>query len=300
VLSGLGLGALVVGVVAAPPLRGVLIMAGLLALLLGLGAAAGYQLIARRTRPPERFHGPSPLLLFGFQFVLVNAVSLVLLTFGVPLDDAFSPLGFFVATVVLLLGYITVVWLFGVRGGAVIWREMGLLRDLGPRRALADIGVGGGVMFLVALVAGVLGGLLARLLGVEAPEVLPAPTTALDITLVAFGACLLVPIGEELFFRGYTLTAWWRDLGPRAGLWRATVFFAAVHIVTLSSATFGEGLLQAVLVLAVIGPIGYALGWLFMRRGLVASIAGHAAFNLFGVLVLVLGQNLPTPPGAGG
>jgi membrane protease YdiL (CAAX protease family) len=131
---------------------------------------------------------------------------------------------------------------------------------------------------------------------VEAPEVVPAPQTAIEILLIALGAGLLVPIGEEVFFRGYTLTAWWRDLGPRAALWRATVFFALVHIATLSAATFSEGLRQAILVLTVIGPVGYALGWLFMRRGLVASIAGHAAFNLFGVLVLVLAQNLPTPP----
>ncbi|MEP7158445.1 MAG: type II CAAX endopeptidase family protein [Chloroflexota bacterium] len=294
VLGGLGLGALIVGAVAQPPLRGILIMAAFLALLLGLGAACGYQILARRLRPEERFRGPAPLLLFGFQFVLVNAVTLVLLTLGVPLTD--STVGFFVATVVLLLGYIAVVWLFGVRSGATTWRDMGLLPHLGIRRLVGDIGVGAAVMLGVALAAGILGGLLARFLGVEAPEVVPVPNTAIEILLIALGAGVLVPIGEELFFRGYTLTAWWRDLGPRAALWRSTVFFALVHIATLSSTTFGEGVRQAILVLAVIGPVGYALGWLFIRRGLVASIAGHMAFNLFGVLVLVLAQNLPTPP----
>jgi membrane protease YdiL (CAAX protease family) len=273
-------------------LRGLLVMAALLALLLGLGAACGYQIIARRSRPAERFRGPAPLLLFGFQFVLVNAASLVLLTVGVPLADPTSPIGFVAATVVLLLCYIAVVWLFGVRSGAVTWRDMGLPPHLGIGRLLADIGIGVGVMFGVALLAGILGGLLARFLGVEAPDVVPAPSTGPDIALVALGAGLLVPIGEELFFRGYTLTAWWRDLGPRAGLWRATIFFAVVHIATLSSTTFGEGVRQAILVLAVIGPVGFVLGWLFMRRGLVASIAGHAAFNLFGVLVLVLTQQI--------
>jgi membrane protease YdiL (CAAX protease family) len=273
-----------------------LIMAGLVAVLLGLGAAAGYQIIARRTRPAERFRGPSPLLLFGLQFVLVNAVSLVLLTLGVPLADATSSTAFFAATVLLLLGYIVVVWLYGVRSGATTWRDMGLLRDRGAGRLLADVGVGVGVMLAVALAAGILGGRLARFLGVEAPEVVPAPSTAAEIALIALGAGLLVPIGEEIFFRGYALTAWWRDLGPRAALWRTTVFFAVVHIATLSSATFSEGVRQAFLVVVVIGPVGYVLGWLFIRRGLVAAIAGHVALNLFGVLVLVLRQNLPTPP----
>lgn len=293
-LSGLGIGGFVVGLMAQPPLRGLLVMAGLLCLLLGFGAACGYEILARRSRSPERFRGPAPLLLFGFQFVLVNAATLVLLTLGVPL--AHSVFGFFCATVVLLLGYITVVWLFGVRSGAMTWRDMGLLPHLGIRRVMADIGIGAGVMLGVAVVAGLLGGLLARFLGVEAPEVVPVPKTVVEILVIALGAGLLVPIGEELFFRGYSLVAWWRDLGPRAALWRATVFFAVVHIATLSSATFGEGVRQAILVLAVIGPVGYALGWLFMRRGMVASIAGHAAFNLFGVLALVLAQNLPTPP----
>jgi membrane protease YdiL (CAAX protease family) len=270
-------------------------MAGLLALLLGFGAACGYQILARRSRPPERFRGAAPLLLFGFQFVLVNIASLVLLTLGFSLVD--SPIGFFAATVVLLVGYVTVVWLFGLRSGVATWREMGLLPERGIGRLLGDVGVGAGVMLLVAVAVGVLGGLLARVLGVEAPEVVPAPKTALEIGLVALGAGLLVPIGEELFFRGYALTAWWRDLGPRAALWRTTIFFAVVHIATLSSATFSEGLRQAIFVLVVIGPVGYVLGWLFIRRGLVAAIAGHAAFNLFGVLVLVLAEKLPTPPG---
>lgn len=294
VLSGLGIGGLVVGLFTDPPLRGILVMAGLLALLLGLGAACGYQLLARRSRPPERFRGPSPLLLFGVQFVLFSIVSLVLLVFGVALYE--TPLGFFAASVALLLGYVLVVWLFGVRSGAVTWRDMGFLPHLGIGRFLADVGLGAGVMFLVALAVSLLGGLLARFLGVEPTVVVPTPKTAQEIAVVALGAGLLVPIGEELLFRGYALSAWWRDLGPRAALWRTTAFFAVVHILTIESATFAQGLGQAIVVLATIGPLGYALGRLFISRGLVASIAGHAAINLFAVLVLVLGQNLATPP----
>jgi membrane protease YdiL (CAAX protease family) len=45
----------------------------------------------------------------------------------------------------------------------------------------------------------------------------------------------------------------------------------------------------------VITPVGAALGWLFLRRGLIAAIAGHATFNLIGVVLLALAQNLPQP-----
>ena len=56
-----------------------------------------------------------------------------------------------------------------------------------------------------------------------------------------------------------------------------------------------EGLKQAILVISVIAPVGLALGWLYLKRGLIAAIAGHAAFNLLGVLLPYLAQNLPGP-----
>ncbi len=296
-LCGLGLAALFIGITSDPPLRGILVMGALGALILGLAAAAGQQVIARRARPQGRYHGPAPLILFFLQFALVNAVSLVLLVLGAPLDN--SPFGFLVAAIVLLSGYILVVWLFVVRAGALSWREIVRAQPLDASRVAFDIAIGGATMFGAAIVAGVLGSIVANLLGTQAPSVVPVPGTSIDIFMVALGAGILVPIGEELFFRGFTLTAWLRDLGERSALIRVTLFFALVHIVTLSSDTFIGGVKQAILVLAVIGPIGFALGWLYLRRGLVASIGGHAAFNLFGVLVMVLAQYLP-PPGTSG
>ena len=274
-----------------PPLAGFLLMAGLLALLLGLCAAAAYQIVVRRTRQAPFFRGPSPLILFGIQVVGVNAASLGLLPLGAPLPD--TPAGFILAAVVLLLGYFLVVWLFGIRSGALEWDELGLPERPRMGRLLGDVGMATGTMLIVAIVAGLAGGLLARLLGTGAPEVVPLPSSTLELGMVALAAGILVPIGEELFFRGYALTAWLRDRGERSALIRSTIFFALVHIVTLTSSTFDEGWRQAVLVLAVIGPVGLALGWLFLKRGLIAAIAGHAAFNLFGIVITVLAQNLP-------
>jgi membrane protease YdiL (CAAX protease family) len=296
-LSGGGIAALLIGLTVTSPLRGILVMAAFVALLAGLAAAAGYQVIARRTRPAERYRGPAPLILFAFQFALVNAFSLVLVALGVPLAD--SPTGFLAAAVLLLAGYVLVVWLFVVRTGALSWREIVRTHPFDASRATFDIAIGGATMFGVALVTGILGGVLAQFIGTQAPEVVPAPGTSIDILMIALGAGILVPIGEELFFRGYTLTAWLRDLGPRSALIRATVFFALIHIVTLSADTFANGIKQAILVVVLIGPVGFALGWLYLRRGLIASIAGHAAFNLFAVVILVLSQYLPAP-GTGG
>ena len=292
-LCGVGLAALFIGVTSGPPLGGIFVMGGLAAIIVGLAAAAGQQLIARRTRPAQQYQGPAPLILFFLQFALVNAISLVIYVVGVPLAD--STVGFLAAAIVLLVGYVTVVWLFVVRAGALSWREIVRAQPLDAGRVALDVAIGAATMFGVAFVAGILGTIIANLLGTESPSVVPVPTTGIEILLVALGACVLVPIGEELFFRGFALTAWLRDLGERSALIRVTVFFALAHIVTLSSDTFIGGVKQAILVLVVIGPVGLALGWLYLRRGLVASIAGHAAFNLFGVIVIVLAQYLPTP-----
>jgi len=262
------------------------------ALILGLATAAGQQLVARRARPPERYRGPSPLILFFLQLVLVSSFSIVLFTLGVALD---TPVGFLLAAILLLSGYLFVVWLFVVRGGALSWREMIRAEPLDASRAVFDIVLGGASMFGVAIVAAIIGGVIARLLGTDAPVVVPTPRAAPEILMVAVAAALLVPIGEEVFFRGYAMTAWLRDLGPRSALIRTTVFFALVHVLNITTETFGEGLAQAILQLAVITPVGLALGWLYLKRGLLAAIGGHAAFNLLGVLVLVLAENLPAP-----
>ena len=285
-LGGFGLAALIVGFASGPPARGFLIMGGLVALILGLATAAGQQLVARRARPAEQYHGPAPLILFFLHVVLVNAVGVILFALGIPLGD--SPVGFLVAAVLLLAGYLVVVWLFVVRAA-----------PLDASRAALDIAIGGATMLGVALVAGIVGTLIAGLLGTEAPQVVPPAQTSFDVLLTALAAGILVPIGEEVFFRGYAVTAWLRDLGPRSALIRATVLFALVHVFNITASTFADGAKQALLEVAVIAPVGLALAWLYLRRGLLASIAGHAAYNLLLVLVIVLPQLVPAP-GSGG
>lgn len=289
-LSGVGFVLLFVAAQAGPPFGGVLLMASLLLLLAGLSCAAGYQIVARRTRPAEGFHGPSPLILFGVQLVVVNIVSAMLLVLAVPLTG--SGPAFMLASIVLLAGYLVVVWIFALRTGALTLRGLGLPAGAGVARVVSDVAVGAAVMVVVAFFVALWAALLATLLNTPTPDVVPPPTTGVDAILVVVGACVLIPIGEELFFRGYALTAWLRDLGPRSALIRSTVFFAVVHVANIvvepnAQAAF-DGFKQSVLEVAVIAPVGLALGWLFMRRGLVASIGGHAAFNLIGVLTLIL------------
>jgi membrane protease YdiL (CAAX protease family) len=273
-------------------------MAALAALLLGLSAAAGYQIVARRTRSPERFRGPAPLLLFAIQVVVVSIVGAALFVVGVPVEG--SGAAFLTAAFVLVAGYLLVVWLFGFRSGALSLRDIGLPAGMSAGRVLADIGAGAGTMLLVGFLSALWAAVVGLLLQTTAPTVVPMPTSSLDVVFLVIGACVLIPLGEEVFFRGYALTAWLRDLGPTSALVRSTLFFTVIHIVNISvdanQAGAVEGLKQAILIVLVIGPVGLALGWLFLRRGLIAAVAGHGAFNVYGVIGLLLSESLGDVP----
>ncbi|CAN5689142.1 hypothetical protein BH23CHL7_BH23CHL7_13770 [soil metagenome] len=293
VLSGIGLGVVIISFQTAPPFVGILLLAGLGLLLLGLSAGAGYQLAVRRGHPPEMYHGPSPLLLLAIWFVAVNLLGTVLIIAGVA--DTDQPIGFLAVGGLQVALYVGIVWLFVVRSGAMSWREMRLLPGNNSAGSVADASFAAGVMLPTTFGALVLALVVALSLGTQAPAVVPVPQTALDTVIVALNAAILIPIGEEVFFRGYALSAWLRDLGPRSALIRSTLFFAAVHIANVRTVTFDEGWRQAALVLAVIVPVGAVLGWLMLNRGLVASVAGHITYNGILIGLMVLTRFLPVP-----
>jgi membrane protease YdiL (CAAX protease family) len=275
--------------------RFVLVLAGAVMLTLGLSAAAGSQILERRDRRPDRYRGPAPLLVFFIYFFILALLGLVLAMTG--LADSDAPLGFLLVGSLQVLGYVVVVWLFAVRTGALTWHQMGwptwLGRGLGPN--LRAIGVAVAAVIPATFGILIVSGVLATILGVEAPDVLPTPQDPAEALAVAAGAALIIPIGEELFFRGFTLTAWLRDLGPRAAIIRSAVFFALVHIVNISTTQFGEGLGQALLQTTAILPLGLLLGWLFVRYGMAAAIAGHVTYNSLLLLLLLLSSYLPQP-----
>ena len=80
--------------------------------------------------------------------------------------------------------------------------------------------------------------------------------------MVALAAAIVAPIGEELFFRGFALTAWLRDLWGRApASFGAPRSSPRIHILNITPTTsFAEGAGQAVLQSAVIFPVGLVLG----------------------------------------
>ena len=184
--------------------------------------------------------------------------------------------------------YLLSVWVLVVRTDALTWSQMGWPTDGSARllRAMRGIGLGALVMLPTTFVMLIVAGLVATVLGVESPSVVPSASTSAEALTVLLAAAVVAPIGEELFFRGFALTAWARDLPERSALIRSAAFFALVHIANVQAATFREGASQALLQVLVILPLGLVLGWLFLRRGIAAAIAGHVTYN--GILLALL------------
>jgi membrane protease YdiL (CAAX protease family) len=271
------------------------ILIGLAVVLLGLGFAtgAGYQVVARQTlRPAETYRGPSPVLSFGIVLVLGTALSFLLVLVG--LDPAGgSALAFLLNLVAVAACYVVVVWLFVVRTGSLSWRQMGWPVGKPIPAILADVAYGAAVTIVAMVAIGIVALVVSALLGgVEAPDILPTWQSPMDLALIALGTVVIAPIGEELFFRGFSLSAWWLDLGPRSALIRSAVFFGFVHILSITADDFGTGVRQVGLVLAQIIPLAFVLGWLFIRRGIAASIAGHVAYNAIVLAVALSAHSL--------
>ena len=257
-------------------------------LTVSLASAAGYQVLARADRRADRYRGPSPLILLGVVIFGVTVVVGLLSAAGLIAPESQS-IGALVDVALTTLAYLAAIWLFVVRTHALDWPGMGWPAGwrLSPARLAGDLMSGVAMMVPTYFVTILVGGVIASLLGAQLPSVLPAPRTPIDTVATVLAAVVIAPIGEESFFRGLALTAWWRDLGLRSALLRATVFFAIVHILNVTASNAGDGLRMAALQFIVILPVGYVLGWLFSQRGIVASIAGHMTFNGIAVVLLL-------------
>jgi membrane protease YdiL (CAAX protease family) len=283
-LGGLGLALAFIGLLAGPGVGAILLLAGLVSVSLGLASAAGYQVVARSSRAAHAYRGPSPILAFAVAFTMGTSGALILALAG--LFDPLKPSGFLLGLLLPGAGYLMVVVLFVERTGALGWTEMGWpSRADGIKRMARDGLFGVAATVPVGISALVVAGFVAQLLGVEPPGSIPAINTNVGAVLVTLAAAVVAPLGEELFFRGFALTAWQREIGPRRALIRSAFFFALVHLINVGGQTFGQAAGAAMVQFVVILPLGFVLGWVFQRRGIAASLAGHAGYN---VIVLVL------------
>lgn len=267
----------------------VLLGIGTLLLTTGLAAAAGSQVVERQAAARLRYRGPSPFILFGANVGLTLFLELVAF---VPLQALGVRAGTTVEALAGLLilngSAIVLVVVLVVGSGSLSWREMGLpagsLKEGQLTGLVRDLLEGMVLAIPILFVTVGLGSVLIQLLGTTPPGPLPAARTTADAILNLVSGVLIAPFGEELFYRGFATTAWVRGMGPRAGIVRAALLFAVAHVLTLNG-TPADALIAFVTRL----PVALALGWIFIRRGSLASSFGlHAMFNAIPLILVGL------------
>jgi len=157
-------------------------------------------------------------------------------------------------------------------------------------RFVRELAVGAGLGILVRIASAIVATAVVFVLrgASDKPVDLPAqidPDLA-GWSLVSFAifAVIAAPLLEEFVFRGLLF----RSIADRSGFWVgaivSAVAFGAFHLLTP-----GDGLDVLALGITHVGT-GLGLAWIYWRRkNLLASIGGHAVFNLIAVVSIIAG-----------
>jgi membrane protease YdiL (CAAX protease family) len=281
-----GFGAIVIAVMSGSGLAGsLLLVAGLIVLSIGLVAGAGGQAIERRARGVQPYTGPSPFLLF-LAGIPISGILLILagLVLGLFRIDVDGPLGRLASVIVQAFVYIGLIRLLVVDSGALTWRSMGIVRPGLP--TLGDAGLGALLAIPVIAATVPVAYLVTRFVPVAPESPLPPAGDTPGFIVNLLAGAVVAPISEEIMFRGFATTAWMRGMGRWRGVVRGALFFAVVHVLTISGIDARQAL--GVAIAAFVGriPVAFALGWLFQRTGTIwASLGLHTTFNAILLIV---------------
>jgi membrane protease YdiL (CAAX protease family) len=280
-LSLLGLAIAVAGLLGNSALLFALVGCGLLSV--GLVAACGSQAFERRARG-ALYAGPSPFLVFGTIIaitIFVGSIVGLVLSLLSEGASAFPPLAQLLAALLTGVVFVGVVRLTVVGTGALSWAEMQWRRL--SRRTLDDLAIGAALAVPVIIVTSFVAAILFAIFQVEPESPLPATGTTGGLLIQLLTGALIVPVYEELVFRGFAITAWERSIGPSRAVIRATLLFAIAHVIGIEVP--GDSTLFQAMGLVVMGaatriPVAYVLGLLYVRRRSIwAPIGLHATFN---------------------
>jgi uncharacterized protein len=254
---------------------GLALLGGAVILLVGLVWLAVASIIRRRVLPPDRYRGPSIIILL---FIVQLGGSLlavpIVLAVGATTLDQVTSAALLLTPISFLLVALFFVGLPRALEGLRLWQ--------GPR-TVTTLGQGlvmGAIAWLAIQALSVLLALALKQLGINTGGEQQVVNVALQappaVSILAVG--VLAPIAEEVFFRGVTFNAWEREYGTRWAIIGSAVLFALVHV---PGGTW--------IVIPIIFVLGLVLALAYARtRSLGTTIGIHAIFNLTSLLILLL------------
>jgi membrane protease YdiL (CAAX protease family) len=198
---------------------------------------------------------------------------------GVEHDDRFSQ--FVISSLALHGSILFFVHVFLFEQG-ISWKDAFGFRSEG---ALVAMALAGGVTLLVLPCTWLLSYWSAQALEwVRIEPVQQQAVTSIQSVVevwpqvyMAGAAVFLIPVAEELLFRGVLYPSFKQSFGRRRALWISAVLFGVVHFN-----------LMTFLPLTVLGLL---LAWLYERTGnLLAPIVAHSAFNLANLFLMAMAQ----------
>ena len=271
-LAAIAVGLLLLGESGQPApsgsILGPLALVGAALFVVGLVYSATRQIRVRSFLPPDRYRGPSVLILLVMVLVLASIANAPFGADATALlsgDGELTLLGAAVILVSTQLALLLVSWFFVRRPRALAGLPPFPGRDPG---GAVRAGIGWGLLAWIgstAVIAGVVW-LLERLGIPPEPQTAERAIALLDPWLVVVAVVILAPIAEEVFFRGVVFNAWLREAGRRWAIIGSAALFAVIHLSLVS--------------LLPIFLLGLALAWVYERTGtLLAPIAMHATVN---------------------
>jgi membrane protease YdiL (CAAX protease family) len=252
-------------------------LAGALVFSAGLVYVAIRQIRVRRHLAPERYRGPSVLVLVGLVLVIA-----AVLTAPFADDAAALVLGegelTFLGSLALLtstqIGLLLVSWLFVFRPNALAALPSLPGRDPG---AAIRAGLGWGVLaWIGASLVSAAVYYVFEALGIQSdPQAAEQALSVIDPWLAVLAIVVLAPIAEEIFFRGVVFNAFLREGGRRWAFIGSSALFAAIHL--------------SLVAFIPIFLLGLALAWVYDRtNNLLAPIVMHMVVNGASVVIALL------------
>lgn len=280
----LAIGGLVAGTMAVsgsidaePASMGWIALAGALIFSAGLVYLGVRQLRIRRVLPPERYRGPSVLVLVGLVLVVAAVLTAPFAEDAAALvlgQGQLTVLGAIVLLTATQAGLLLVSWLFVFRPNALA----GLPSLPGSNAADAvRSGIGWGVVaWIGASVASYVVVVVFEALGLDPePQAAEQALSVIDPVLAVLAIVILAPIAEEIFFRGVIFNAFLREGGRRWAFLGSSALFAVIHL----------SLVAAIPIFL----LGLALAWVYDRtNNLLAPIAMHMFVNGASVILALL------------